>query len=64
MVENFNTGVTYHRILTRENVFIAVNYCSIFMTLAPGANVYETFYYSILLQYSTAITWHCCHSVL
>ncbi len=33
------TAVIYHRILTHENVGTAVNYCVIFITLAPGVNI-------------------------
>jgi hypothetical protein len=31
----YGTAVIYRDILTLENVGIAVNYCSIFITLAP-----------------------------
>jgi hypothetical protein len=37
MVANLNTAVILHSILTLENVGTAVNYCDIFITLAPGA---------------------------
>jgi hypothetical protein len=33
----------YHRILTLENVGTKVNYHSIFITFAPGANVIKLF---------------------
>jgi hypothetical protein len=36
MVANFNTAVINSRILTIENVATVVNYCGIFITLAPG----------------------------
>ncbi len=36
MVANLNTAVFYHGILALENVVTAVNYCGIFITLAPG----------------------------
>jgi hypothetical protein len=43
MVANLNTAVIYHDtaviysgILTQENVGTAVNYCSIFITIAPN----------------------------
>jgi len=46
MVANLNTAVIYHDtaviysgILTQENVGTAVNYCSIFITLAPDLNI-------------------------
>jgi hypothetical protein len=34
-----DTAVIYSGILTLENVGIAVNYCSIFITLAPDLNI-------------------------
>jgi hypothetical protein len=37
MVAKLNAAVVYHRILTLENVGTEVNYCNIFITLAPGA---------------------------
>jgi hypothetical protein len=34
-----DTAVIYSGILTQENVGTAVNYCSIFITLAPDLNI-------------------------
>ncbi len=38
-----DTRVIYHGILTFENIGTAVNYCGIFKTLAPKANVLKLF---------------------
>jgi hypothetical protein len=39
VISILNTGVVYGGKLTLVNVGAAVNYCSIFITLAPGFNV-------------------------
>jgi hypothetical protein len=36
MVASLNTMVIYRRILTLKSVGTVVNYCGIFITLAPG----------------------------
>ncbi len=43
MVANLNTAVIYCRILTLNNVGTAVNYCSIYIRLAPGLKVIRHF---------------------
>ncbi len=43
MMEKLNTAVIYCQILTLQNVCTVVNYCGIFITLAPVENFVNLF---------------------
>jgi hypothetical protein len=54
----YNTGQTYHGILTLEKGGTMVNYCSIIITLAPGADILQPFCKFLLVTIWIEVPYH------